>query len=98
MSSHIHPPGTPVPADRAAFLVDGCPRCAEYVEDLGVSFDAERFRAFWEKMVEVEYDDASGYASTLDKQLGRRLYVVSLSLHRAFGLDPRGLLLGGGRA
>lgn len=91
MSSHTHLPGTPAPDDRDVFLIDDCERCAEYVEDLGCSFDSDRFRAFWRKMVDVEYDDASGYASALDKQLGRRLYIVSLSLHRAFGLDPREL-------
>jgi hypothetical protein len=91
MSSHVHPPGTPAPDGRDAFLIDGCNRCAEYVDDFGVSFDPDRFRAFWRKMVDVEYDDASGYASKLDKRLGRRLYLVSLTLHRAFGLDPREL-------
>lgn len=91
MSSHLHPPGTPTPGEREVFLVDGCERCVEYVEDLGTSFDAERFRAFWRKMVEVEYDYVGGYRSKLDKRLGRRLYWISLSLQRAFGLDPREL-------
>lgn len=92
MSSHLHPPGTPPPSEREAFLIDGCPRCAEYVEDLGCSFDADRFRAFWRKMIDVEYDVEGGYASVLDAKLGRRLYCVSLALHRAsFGFNPREL-------
>jgi hypothetical protein len=89
--SHTHPPGTAEPDGRGAFLIDGCERCDEYLEDLGVHFDADRFRAFWAKMVEVEYDDVGGYESDLDKQLGRRLYIVALSLQRGFGLDPRDL-------
>ncbi len=91
MSTHVHPPGTPEPDARGAFLIDGCERCAEYAADLGLHFDSDRFRAFWRKMIEVEYDDIAGYESELDKQLGRRLYYVSLALQRAFGLDPREL-------
>jgi hypothetical protein len=76
------------PQERDAFLVDGCPRCSEYVDDLGVPFDPGRFRAFWVKMVAVEFQDTGGYASQLDKELGRRLYLVALGLQRGFGIDP----------
>lgn len=75
-------------SDRDEYLVDGCPRCDQYVAELGIHFDAERFRSFWGKMVEVEFDSKGGYASTNDKVLGRRLYTLALSLQRAFGLDP----------
>jgi CheY-like chemotaxis protein len=88
MTTHIP---HPVLGDRREFLVDGCPRCEEYVRDLGVPFDEDRFRAFWAKMVRVEFDDAEGYDSTLDRRLGRNLYHVALALQRAFGLDPRTL-------
>lgn len=88
MSAHRHPHGTPDPAGRADFLVDGCPRCAEYARDLGLPFDPARFRAFWRKMVEVEFDSTGGYASDLDKQLGRSLYYVALGLQRSFGINP----------
>lgn len=78
----------PSPAERVEFLVDGCPRCSEYVRDFGLHFDPERFRSFWEKMVTVEFDDDGGYASDLDKELGQKLYYVALALQRAFGLNP----------
>lgn len=86
MTTHARHPD---PTGREEFLVDGCPRCEEYLDELGLPFDPERFRAFWRKMISVEYDDEGGYASELDKQLGRRLYHLSLSLERAFALDPR---------
>jgi hypothetical protein len=76
------------PEARPEFLVDGCPRCQEYVDDLGVYFDPERFRAFWAKMIEVEFDDDGGYASVADGELGHRLYLVALQFQRAFGIDP----------
>lgn len=81
----------PQPYERLEFLVDGCPRCAEYAADLGLHFDEGRFRAFWEKMVAVEFHDDGGYASQTDKALGRRLYYVALALQRTFGLDPERL-------
>ena len=83
---HIAHPGI---RDREEFLVDGCPRCREYVDDLGLHFDPQRFRDFWEHMTRVEWDDADHYHSESDKELGRRLYLVSLSFERAFGLHPR---------
>lgn len=86
MTIHVQHPGTD---DREEFLVDGCPRCAEYVADLGVQFDAARFRAFWAKMLEVEIDGTGCYASKADKELGSRLYLVALQLERAFALDLR---------
>jgi hypothetical protein len=89
-AQHEHPPGTghwPSPA----FLVDGCPRCAEYVEMIGRPFDSERFREFWAKMVEVEWDDIGHYHSKFDAALGRKLYLVSLQFEAAFGLHPREL-------
>lgn len=88
MSSHI---AHPDPTEREAFLVDGCPRCAEYVAELGLHFDVKRFRAFWKKMVAVEFDDIGGYASKADKALGRSLYYIALSFQRAYGLDPHSL-------
>lgn len=88
MTTHAH---HPPPAERREFLVDGCPRCAEYAADLGLHFDEERFRAFWTKMVTVEFHDDGGYLSQTDKELGRRLYYVALALQRAFGLDPERL-------
>lgn len=88
MTVHAPHPG---PSDRREFLVDGCLRCAEYVEDYGLPFDEDRFRAFWAKMVRVEFDDAEGYDSGLDRTLGRRLYHVALALQRAFSLDPHTL-------
>jgi hypothetical protein len=91
VTDHRHPRDTPPPAERVAFLIDGCPRCREYVDDLGVSFDPERFRAFWAKMVEVEYDDVGGWESGLDRALGRKLYLVSLCFEKAFACDPRTL-------
>lgn len=84
--------------EREEFLVDGCPRCEEYVAELGLPFDADRFRAFWQKMVKVEFDNSGGYKSMLDKALGRQLYYVATALWRAFGLDPRALLARGGSA
>jgi hypothetical protein len=82
----------PQPSERREFLVDGCPRCAEYAADLGLHFDEDRFRAFWAKMIRVEFDDAEGWDSETDRDLGRRLFSVALSLQRAFGLNPRDLL------
>ncbi len=79
------------PADRKEFLVDGCPRCAEYVRDIGIHFDVHRFRAFWAKMLEVEYGDYGAWGSELDQELGRTLYRVSLALERAFSLNPHAL-------
>lgn len=76
------------PAPQEQFLVDGCPRCAEYARDLGLHFGEQRFREFWAKMLQVEYHDNGNWASELDKELGRNLYFVSLALQRAFGLDP----------
>lgn len=80
MATHIqHPP----PSERKMFLVDGCPRCKEYVRDFGLHFDPERFREFWKHMYEIEFKDGGGYASNLDKQLGRSLYYVALSFQKA---------------
>lgn len=84
MSAHDN---HPAPGERDAFLVDGCPRCQEYADDVGLHFDQGRFRAFWQHMIDVEYRDRAAYRSQLDKALGRRLYYVSLCLHRAFGID-----------
>jgi hypothetical protein len=81
------------PEQRAMFLVDGCPRCAEYARDLGIHFTEERFRAFWRKMVEVEFNDYGAYASQLDKQLGRQLYLVALAITRVTGNpDPLAII------
>ncbi len=85
MTQHI---AHPDPNERPEFLVDGCPRCYEYVADLGLHFTPDRFRAFWEKMTHVEWDNTEGYRSNYDKELGRRLYLVSLCFERAFGLRP----------
>lgn len=85
MTTHIQHPTLD---QREMFMVDGCPRCAEYADDLGVHFDPERFRAFWAKMVEVEFDDVGGYASASDKALGSQLYLVALQFQRSFGIDP----------
>lgn len=89
MSTHYHPPGSPNPDNRECFLVDGCERCQEYVEMLGRPFDPDRFRAFWDKMVKVEWDHTEAWASALDATLGERLYLVSLQFQAAFGLHPR---------
>lgn len=86
MSQHYHPDGHGL-----EFLVDHCPRCEEYVEQLGRPFDPERFTLFWEKMVRVEWDHDGNWWSSLDRELGRRLYLVSLQLQAAFGLHPRDL-------
>jgi len=85
----VHDPPHPPPLAREEFLVDGCARCAEYAADLGLHFDRERWRAFWEKMIRVEFDDEGTYASGLDRQLGRKLYYVVLGLQRATGVEPR---------
>lgn len=85
MTIHLRHPG---PGEREEFLVDGCPRCAEYLDDLGLSFDEQRFRAFWQTMVAVEFQGNGGYHSLLDADLGLALYKVALSLQRAFGFDP----------
>lgn len=76
------------PNDREEFLVDGCPRCEQYVENLGIDFDALRFADFWRKMIQIEWFDYGRYASKLDRDLGSKLYWVSLSLNRAFGINP----------
>ena len=90
MTVHEHPSGTPSPdgRDPNPFLIDGCPRCDEYVEMLGRHFDAPRFRAFWDKMIRVEWLHIEAYASDLDAALGHKLYLVSLSFEHAFGIDP----------
>ncbi len=85
---HYHPQDVAAPTDRDYFLVDGCPRCREYVDDLGLHFDPDRFRAFWAHMIEVEWLNRDIYKSTNDKDLGTRLYLVSLSFERAFGIHP----------
>lgn len=90
-SVHDHPPGTPDIGERPQFLIDGCARCEEYVENMGRSFDPERFRWFWDKMVDVEWDHTYAWGSKLDAALGHRLYLVSLQLQVAFGLHPRDL-------
>jgi hypothetical protein len=76
---------------RDPFLIDGCERCQEYVELLGRPFDPVRFRAFWDKMVEVEWDNDSWWNSKLDASLGHKLYLVSLQMQAAFGIDPHHL-------
>lgn len=96
MASHYHPPGTPDPwepgrdADAGPFLIDGCERCAEYVNDQGVHFDPERWLAFWQHMVDVEFAPPfkgdTHYRSGLDARLGRQLYHVALAMQRAWGL------------
>lgn len=91
MSAHHHPPGTLDPDGRRRFLIDGCPRCEEYVEMLGRPFTPGRFREFWDKMVEVEWDSKGSWGSRLDAALGRKLYLVSLQMQSAFGLHPREL-------
>lgn len=93
MTIHEHPPGTGRPDERQAFLIDGCPRCAEYLADLGLHFDPERWRAFWAKMIDEEFSggDAHGYGSSLDRQLGRQFYYLALGLQRAFGLNTDAL-------
>lgn len=92
---HEHPPGTPPPAEREGddgpFLIDGCPRCEEYADELGVHFDPGRWRAFWAKMHTVEFQNTGGYQSILDKQLGQQLYYVALGLQRAFGIRSEAL-------
>lgn len=93
MTTHI---AHPSPDERDEFLVDGCARCEEYVENEGVHFDWDRFAAFWAKMVEIEYDSTGAYASDLDRRLGRRLYHLSLQLERAFGIEARTLAMIGG--
>lgn len=75
-------------AGRGEFLVDGCERCDEYLRDLGLSFDPVRWRAFWQHMVNVEFDNDTHYDSKLDAALGHRLYFVALGLQRAFRFDP----------
>lgn len=92
MTTHI---AHPSPNERREFLVDDCPRCYEYVEDNGIHFDPSQFRAFWRKMIEVEFNDIGGYESKADKELGTRLYQVTLSLQRAFDLDPHRVMPSG---
>jgi hypothetical protein len=89
-AQHEHPPGAGHWPSRA-FLVDGCPRCEEYVEMLGRPFDPIGFREFWDKMVRVEWDNTEAWDSKLDAALGRKLYLVTLQLQAAFGLHPREL-------
>lgn len=91
-AQHYHPPGTPPPDERYWFLVDGCERCEEYVEMMGRPFDPGRFREFWEKMIEVEWDSKGAWGSKLDAKLGQKLYLVTLQFQAAFGLHPRDLL------
>lgn len=90
---HDHPPGAPQPNDRTAFLVDGCPRCAQYVRDLGIHFDSGRFRAFWNHMIDGEFfhDNDAHYETRLDDQLGSALFKLALSLQRAFGFTAEDL-------
>lgn len=90
---HDHPPGVGEPDDRAVFLIDGCPRCAEYARDLGLHFTADRFAAFWRHMIDVEFEHGNDvhYGSRLDDQLGSALFKVALALQRAFGFDKEAL-------
>jgi hypothetical protein len=90
-ATHYHPLDTPHIDARDYFLVDGCERCAEYVEMLGRPFDPARFRAFWDKMVRVEWDHTEVWQSKLDAELGHKLYLVALQFQVAFGLDPHEL-------
>lgn len=76
-------------SEREEFLIDGCERCKEYVANLGRSFDPGRFREFWNKMIEVEWDHEGAWKSKLDAELGRKLYLVSLSFQHAYGWHPR---------
>jgi hypothetical protein len=77
------------PDPRPEFLVDGCPRCEEYVRDLGVEFDAIRWRTFWEHVIAVEYDGTARYKSALDNQLGTQWARIMVGMERAYGVDPR---------
>jgi hypothetical protein len=89
VTTHYHPPGTPQPWEPGRdgpFLIDGCPRCEEYVAAEGIWFDEGRWRAFWLHMLDVETDQHRGYGSRLDKLLGEKLWHVALGLQRAFGL------------
>lgn len=81
----------PSPSAREEFLVDGCPRCEEYADELGLYFDQDRWRAFWKKMLAIEFRDEGGYRSLLDKRLGSRLYLVALGLQRQ-GIDVHRLV------
>lgn len=73
---------SPHPSPSEEFLVDGCPRCKEYADELGIPFDQDRWAAFWKKMVEVEFTNIGSWASEYDRLLGRRLYLVALGLQR----------------
>lgn len=75
----------PSPSEREEFLVDGCPRCKEYADELGIFFDQDRWAAFWKKMLEVEFGDGH-WTSRTDAMLGGRLYLVALGLQRQ-GID-----------
>jgi hypothetical protein len=98
MTVHDHRNETPPRPGRMAFLVDGCPRCEEYVELMGRPFDPGRFASFWRHMLDVEFDqgDAS-YVSALDSKLGGKLYLVALSMQAAFNLSELKLYFWGSR-
>lgn len=88
MSAHLpHPERNEA---KLPLLFDGCARCEEQAADLGINLDQERWRAAWQQMLRVEYDDVGAYLSLVDRQLGRSLYHMSLILQRQ-GLDPRAL-------
>ena len=87
MSSHIahvrNEEGRPL-------LCDGCPRCEEQAENVGIHLDPETWWKAWSIMLGVEYGDDS-YQSDAEAKLGRSLYHVSLVTTRATGIPPQHL-------
>lgn len=91
MSSHNHEAIQDSDPRDPPFLIDGCIRCLEYADELGIHFTADRFVAFWRYMVDVEFEaDGGAYKSRCDRKLGGKLYLFALSLQRA-GVDPKTL-------
>lgn len=71
-------------------LFDGCARCDEQADELGLKLDDGKWRQAWQMMLRIEYHDEGFYLSKNDKKLGRSLYYMSLIIQRQ-GLDPKAM-------
>ena len=73
-------------------LCDGCPRCEEQAEELGIHLDSEKWQRMWKVMLGVEFNDAGPYQSHAEKKLGVQMYHMALILQRNTMVDPERLL------
>lgn len=69
-------------------LFDGCPRCEEQADELGLRLDPEKWRRAWRLMLAVEVSETGSYLSEADKRLGRSLYAMFLVLQRNTWINP----------